>query len=96
MHHVEVKQLFDCILNILNTGVTKLHNLIAICTNKMIVLLIPVRFFVLRKVFAKLVLADQVAFYQKIERIINGGTAYPVVLVLHVDVQRLNIEVAVE
>jgi hypothetical protein len=41
MQHIEVKQLLHCILNILNTGITKLNNLVAIGADKVIVLFKP-------------------------------------------------------
>jgi hypothetical protein len=52
-----------------------------------VVLLEPIRFFVLSQILSELVLAYQIALNQQIQRIVNGGPAYPVVIVFHADVE---------
>ena len=64
MHHIEMQNLFDGVLDILNPGIAEFHNLMAIRTNQMIMLLVPIRLPVLRQVFTKLVFTDQIAFDQ--------------------------------
>ena len=58
----------------------------------MVVLAVAVRFLVHRHIIAKLVLDDQTGFQQEIEGIVHRGTAYMVVLVLHLQVQHLHIK----
>jgi hypothetical protein len=95
MQHVEVQDIFNGTLNILYAGVTELYDLVAVGANQVIVLFIAIRFLVLRQILPKLMLAHQVAFYQQIERIVNGCPTHAVVLVFHTYVQGLNVKVAV-
>ena len=44
-YHIKIKQRFNCILNVLNARVAKLHYLLAIHTNKVVVLSAAIRFF---------------------------------------------------
>jgi hypothetical protein len=81
-----MQDLFDRTLNILNARITEFHHFMTLRANEMIVLFVPVRFFVLRKVFSKLMLANQIALYQQIQGIIDSSTTYAVILVLHADV----------
>jgi hypothetical protein len=61
----------------------------------MIVLFIAIRLFKLSQIFSELVFFHQVTVYQQLKRVINGGTAYPVIPVFHVDIERLGVEVVV-
>src|SRR5690606_20833958 len=92
MKNLKMKNLLSGLLNVLDTGIAEFDHLVAIRTNQVIVLFIAVRLFVLRQVLSKLMLAYQVTFHQKVQRIVHGGPAYPVILILHADVQRLHIE----
>jgi hypothetical protein len=61
----------------------------------MIMFLELVRTFELGTVITKLMLGDQVAVEQQFDRIIQGGTAHPVFVVLHPDVKGLDVEMPV-
>ena len=93
MVYFEMEHLTHHVLDRLNSGITKFHNLMTIGTDQMVVLLETVRFLVLRQILAKLVLGDQVAVYQHVQRVIDRGTADPVLLVFHADVQLVDVEV---
>jgi hypothetical protein len=60
------------------------------------VLLIRIRFLELREIFAKLVFGDQVTGKQVLNGIVNGCSRHPVLFILHVNVQRLHVEVIVD
>ncbi len=95
MHDIKMQQIANCILNILYSWVTKLGDLMALRANQVIVLLVPIGFFVLSQVLAELMFAYQVTFYQQIKCIVNGSTTYPITLVFHFDVERFYIKVPV-
>ena len=86
MHHIEVQYLFHRTLNILNPWITKFYNLMTFRTNQMIMLLVAVGLFVLRKIFSELMFANQIALYQEIQRVIDGSATHAVIFVLHADV----------
>ena len=86
VQHIKLQQIPHHVFNVLNPWVTKLQHLATIHTNQVIVLLEAVRLFVLRKVFAELVFFYQITTHQQFQGIVHRGTAYPVVLVGHVDV----------
>jgi len=95
MKHIKMKDFLNCILNILNSRVAKFHNTVAFSTNQVIVLFIAIRLLVLREILAKLMFADKVAFYKQVQGIVYGSTANAVILILHADIQRFNIEMAI-
>ena len=64
MHYIEVQNFFNGVLNILNPWVAKFNNLMAVGTDKMVVLFIPVLFFVLSQILPELVFAYQVTLHQ--------------------------------
>jgi len=64
VHHIKMKQFLDCVLNVLNSRVAKLHHFATVGANKVIVLFVAVGFFVLGKILTKLMLAHQITFYQ--------------------------------
>ena len=60
----------------------------------MVVLAVAVGLLVLGQVAAKLVLADQVIFYQQIQGIIHRSPAYLVIFIFHADIKRFHVKVA--
>ena len=65
MHYIKMQDLFYGALNILNARITKFHNFMTLSANQMIVLFVSVRFLVLRKIFSKLMFANQITLYQQ-------------------------------
>jgi hypothetical protein len=63
--------------------------------DQVVMLLVAIAFFVLSEVLSELVFTYQVALDKQIKGIINCRAAYPVILVLHANVKRFNIEMAV-
>ncbi len=61
----------------------------------MIVVAVKIRFFILRLVVSKLVLAHKPAFQKKFDGIVQGRPAYPVLLILHFDVERFNVKMII-
>lgn len=92
MRDPEIEQLADHRFDLLHTRVAELNHLAAIGANHMVVLFEPIRFFVLRHVFAKLVLFYEVADHEQVERIVDGCAANPMILIFHVDIKGLSIE----
>lgn len=96
MHNIKVQQLFYRVLNILNSRIAKLSHLLTLHTDQVIVLTAAVRSFILGQILSELMLAYQITLNQQIERVIHRGTTHPVIFVFHVDVQRLNIKMAIQ
>jgi hypothetical protein len=95
VQYVEMKDIFNGALNILNPGIAEFHHFVALGADQVIVLPSAIRFFVLRKIFTELVFAHQVTFNQQIEGVVNCRPAHAIILILHADIQGLNIEVSV-
>lgn len=92
VHDAEIQHLPYHVLDRLDARIAELHYFMTICTNQMVVLLVTVRLFKLRQVFAKLVLGNQVAIHQNVQCVVDGRPAHPVTLVLHADIQFIYIE----
>jgi hypothetical protein len=78
--------------DLLDARVAELHDFTAIGADDVVVLFIPVGFFVLGEIFPELVFFYQIAGYQQLQRIIHGGPADAVIAVFHVDVQRFRVK----
>jgi hypothetical protein len=92
---IEIQQFTYHGLDIVDAGITKFHYLMAVGTDKVIMLPVAVRLFILCQVPAKLVLAGEVALYQQVERVVHGSPAYAVIFVFHADVEGFYIKMAV-
>jgi len=93
VQHLDVKQLFQCGLDLLDTRVTKLQHFAGVGEDDVVVLLDPIALLVLRHFVAKLVFADEVAINEQIDGIVQRGPTYAVFVGRHVGEQRLNVEV---
>ncbi len=89
---VEMEHIAHNILDLLYTRIAELFYFAAINADEVIVLLEAVGLLVLGEVLAKLVFFHEVAADQEFQRIVYRGPAHPVMLGLHVDIQRLGIE----
>ena len=81
--------------DILNARVTKFSHRAALRTYYMIMLFEAKRFFVLREIFAKLMLFHQIAMHQKFQRVVNRGATHSITLIFHVDVQGFCVEMII-
>ncbi len=88
------QQFFNRILNFLQTGITKLKNAAILDVDKVVVLFEFKGTLILGAVVAKLVLGYQVAILEQFYGVIESSTANPVLVVLHLNVEGLNVEVA--
>ena len=95
MHHIKVQQFLHGVLYVLNSRIAELYYPVAIGADEVIVLLIPIGLFVLSEVLPKLMFAHQITFDQEIECIVHGGATYPVVFVLHTNVEGFYIEMPI-
>ncbi len=86
MNDVEFQDFSNRVLNVLDSGIAKFLHLMTLRTNKVVVLFISVGFFILCKVFAKLMLCNQITFYQQIQRVVNCCPADPVVFIFHTNI----------
>ena len=93
MRDIEVEQLLGCVLDLLNAWITELEHLSAIFADEVIVLREIVRWFEVRNILPELMLGNKLAVEQQIHRVVKRSAAYTIVLVFHLDVQRLNVEV---
>ena len=80
--------------NLMDPWIAILINPAAGCTDNMVVLFAQIGFFELGNIFTELMFHHQAAVEQQFHRIVQGRPAHPVIVVLHVDIQFLNIEVA--
>ena len=90
--YLKMEHLTHHILNGLNPRIAELHHFVAIGADQVIVLFEAVGLFVLRQIFAKLMLRYQVTVHQYIQRIVHRGPAHPVLLVFHADVEFIHIK----
>ena len=92
---VKIHEIGDGILYLLDARVTKLDYLSAFLTNQVIMLFALISFFELGNVFPKLMFDHKVAFQQKLNGIVQGSSADPVIFILHADIKGLYVEVVI-
>lgn len=93
--HLETKEATHRVLDLLDAGITKFGDLSTLKTDEVIVLFVPVGFFVLGEIFTKLVFGDKIAADQELKRIVNRGPADSVVALLHMEVESFGVEVII-
>jgi hypothetical protein len=91
----EIVQLTGRADDVMDAGVTELDHISCLRVDKMVVLTAVERFFILGNVPAKLVFDHKIAAQEQLDRVVQRGTTHLVILVLHRDVQRLDIEMTV-
>lgn len=74
-------------LDLVDARITKLHYFTAFDADDMVVLLVPVGFFKLGRVFPKLVFGHQVTGYQQLQCIVNRRPTHPVFFVFHMEIE---------
>ena len=95
MENIKMKNLLGSLLNVLNPRIAEFNDLMTIRADQMVMLLVTIRFLILRQVLSKLMLTHQIALHQQIKGVVHRGPADPVVLVLHADIQRLHIKMTI-
>lgn len=91
--YIDIKNFFYGFFYLLDSGITKFFDLTRIGVDKMVVLVVKIRFFVLRLIFSKLVFSNQSTLQQKFDRIVESCPADSVIFIFHFDVKRLYIKV---
>jgi len=86
------ENLLNCFFDGLYPRVAKLDHLSRIGHNDVVVLLVEIRFLVVALVLPELVPAYKAALQKQFYRVVQRCTAYTVVLVLHFNIERLNIK----
>jgi len=86
--------LFNGFFNLLNPCITKFKDLPVIDIYKMVMLFKSVGFFELGTVVSELMFCYEIAIKQKFDSIVKCGPAYPVFIILHSDIQCLDIKMA--
>lgn len=89
---VDVEYFLHCLFDGLNSGVAKFDYFSSIGHDDVVVLLVEVRFFIMRLILSKLVFANQTGFQQKLDRVVERGPAYAIVFVFHFDVEILYVK----
>jgi len=89
---LNIKNLLNGFFNRLDARVTKLNHLARVGHDDVVVILVKIRFLVMRLVLPKLVFADQCAIKQQFNGIVQGGAAHAIVLVFHFEVEMLNVK----
>jgi len=95
VHYLNVKDFLYRLLDIFNPRVTKLQDLTRIRADDVIVLLVLVRLLKLGGILSELVFSNEVAGNQQVYRIVKRGTAYAVVLIFHLNVERFDVKMTV-
>lgn len=83
------------ILNLLDTRIAELEEPPALGADQVVVLPALVGLLKVRHILPELVLHHQPAIQQELYGIVERGSAHPVVLVLHEDVERLDVEMPI-
>ena len=91
----EFEQFTHHALDLMDPGVAEFDHFATLNADNMVMLLISIAFFKLGRVFAKLVLGDQVTGDQQLQGIINSRPADPVILIFHMEIQGFHIEMVV-
>ncbi len=89
---LDVEHLLDGLFDRLDTGIAKFHYFSGIGENHMVVLSVEIGFLILRLIFAELMLSYQFTFQQQFNGIVQRGPTHPVVFILHVDIERFDVE----
>ena len=93
--HLNAELFLDGFLDVLKPGVAILQHLSCVEVNEMVVLPELVGTFILCAVVPELVLDHQIAVEQQLDGVVQGGAADTVFVVLHLVVERLNVEMAI-
>ena len=96
VQHLDAEELLKGRRNLLDARIAKFQNLTRVCEDDVVVLPDAVALFELSGFVAKLVPTHQPAVNQQLHGIVKRRPADPVVAALHVDIQRLHIEVPLE
>ena len=89
---LDIEDVLDGLLDHLDARVAELDDFARVGHDDVIVLLVEIRFLVMRLVLPELVLADKRAIQQQLDRVVKRGAAYTIVFVLHLEVQVLDVE----
>lgn len=89
---LNAENVFNRLLDGLDARVAEFDHLARIGHDDVVVLLVEIRFFVMRLVLAELVFAHQSAVEQQFYGVVQRGTRHAVILVFHLDVEVLYIK----
>lgn len=95
MGHFDFKGIFYKLPYFFYPGISKLHNLSCFSINEMVMFFEFVRSFELSAIVAELMLGYQTAIQKQFNGIVQGSAADPVFVVLHTDIKRFNVEMAI-
>ena len=84
----------DALHHLVYPGIGKLLHLSAFLTNQVLVVLIVESLLILGDIVPELMFDDQPAIQQKLYGIVKRRPAHPVILVLHENIERLNIKMS--
>lgn len=91
----DMQRLFDKFADLFNPRISKFQHQARFGINKVIVLFKFVRPLELGAVIPELVLGNKAAIQQQLDRVIQSGTADPVLVILHANIECLDIEMPV-
>lgn len=91
----KVVQLACSLDNLFNPRITEFNDIARIQVNQVIVLHALVCFLKLGDILSELMFDYQAAVKQQFDGIVQGGSAYPVIFVLHEDIKGFDIEMTV-
>src|SRR5690606_8607945 len=86
---------FNRFFNGLYPRVAKFNYLASISKNKVVVLFVKIRFFIMSLILPELMTSHQTTFEQKLNCVVQCSPAHTIVLILHFDIQRFDIKMLV-
>jgi hypothetical protein len=86
------QRFFHRFFDFLDAGVAELKHFARFDVNKMVVLFVLERLFELGTIGAELVFGHKVAVKQQVNRVVQCGAAHPLLIVFHLDIQRLDVK----
>jgi len=91
--YVDIEDFLDGLFDCLDAGVAEFEHLAGVGHDDVVVLFVEIRLLIMRLVVSELVLAYESAIQQQFDGIVKRGAAHPIVLVLHLDIEVLDVEV---
>ena len=95
MRNLHAKLLLNRLLDFEKSWVAKLHHVLRLHVDEMVVLAELVGTLVLCAVVPKLVLDDQAAIQQQLDGVVKRGAADAIFVVLHLVIERVDVEVPI-
>src|SRR5690625_6332392 len=95
MGDMEVHKLAHHVFDLLYSRITEFQYFATVYTNDVIMLFESIRLFILSNIFAELMPLDEIGIDQEFQCIIYSRSAYPVILIFHLNIKSFCIEMVI-